>query len=165
VIASPKEVAQQSPESDLKRRNTWAGGLTLALFALTACGESATTADPPPFEAAGNWLYLGPSDIPHTLTITNTSMKYTDVEGAWSSTWKITTYDNGLHHFQVTLDNGVGAYLPMGQSMSGAYDKGPALLTVQLASGSSYPALQGVGTCTADASGTPLPNCRLYVKQ
>lgn len=141
-----------------------AKGLTLALLSLCACGGSDATPAPAAFEAEGKWLYLGPSDIPHTLAITRTSMTYTDVEGAWSSNWTIKAYDNQLHHFQVAFDSGVGAYLPMAQMTSGAYDRGSSLLTVQLAIGTSYPALQGAGSCT-DAGGMPLPDCRLYVKQ
>jgi len=148
---------------------TWLGtGLIVALLALTGCGGDANkpaTSDPGPFEAEGKWLYLGPSDIPHNLTITRTSMMYTDVEGGWSSNWKVTTYDNALHHFQVVFDTGMGSYLPMGQSMSGAYDLGTTFLTVQLANGTSYPPLLGPGTCTGDMAGTPIPDCRLYVKQ
>jgi hypothetical protein len=90
-------------------------------------------------------------------------MTYTDVEGAWSSKWAIKAYDNKLHHFQVAFETGMGNYRPMGQTMSGSYDRG-SLLTVQLANGTSYPALQGAGSCT-DAGGTPIPDCRLYAKQ
>jgi len=153
--------------SESKMTTSWlAVGLVLVVSLLTGCGgDSATTSDPGPFEAEGKWLYLGPSDIPHTLAITRTSMTYTDVDGAWSSNWTITSYDNQLHHFQVAFETGVGTYLPVGQSMSGAYDKGSSLLTVQLANGSAYPALQGAGTCTAAAGGMPIPDCRLYVKQ
>ena len=139
-------------------------------LALTACGEDAA---PPkeepvprePFELEGAWLYLGPSDGPHTLTIGPTSMGYADIDAKWSSTWTIKSYDNVLHHFQVAFDSGSGAYLPVGQIMSGAYDLSGVLLTVQLANGASAPELQGPGTCTAPASGAALPDCRLYIKQ
>lgn len=145
-------------------RTTWLGlGLTLALVTLTGCGDDEPPADPGPFEAEGNWLYLGPSDVPHTLTITRTSMKYADVDGMWSSSWKIKAFDNALHRFQVELEGGVGSYLPMGQSMSGAYAKADKSLTVQLANGSSYPELKGAGSCIDSASSMPLPECRLYV--
>jgi hypothetical protein len=92
-------------------------------------------------------------------------MVYADVGGAWTSKWTIQASDNALHHFQVTFDSGSGDYLPRGQSMSGAYDVMGTLLTVQLASGTSYPPLQGPGTCTGAADGMPLPECRLYIKQ
>lgn len=160
------QLSRKTGRKDLARL---ALGLTLVLPALTGCGGDSggnpQAADPGPFEAEGKWLYLGPSDIPHTLSITRTSMVYTDVDGMWSSNWTIKAYDNGLHHFQVTFDTGVGAYLPVGQTMSGTYDLGTTLLTVQLASGDSYPPLQGAGTCTADVGGMPVPDCRLYVKQ
>ena len=94
------------------------------------------------------------------------AMSYTDVAGAWSSKWTTKAYDNGTRHFQVTFDSGTGTYLPVGQSMSATYQVTGTLLTVQLASGlTSYPALQGAGTCTSDADGTPIPECRLYIKQ
>ena len=143
---------------------TWLGAPMLALLMLTGCGDDAPAPDPGPFEIEGQWVYLGPSDVPHTLTITRTSMAYADVDGKWSSSWAIKAYDNTLHHFHVTFDTGVGAYLPMGQAMSGSYDLGPPFLTVQLASGDSYPALQSPGACTAETSGMPLPECRLYHK-
>jgi hypothetical protein len=139
--------------------------LTVMLVALSGCG----TNDPAPpsaaFDIEGAWLYLGPSDVPHTLTIDRTSMVYTDVEGQWSSSWTLKTHDNGAHHFQVVFGSGSGTYLPVGQSMSGAFEVTGTLLTVQLAKDlTSYPPLQSPGTCTATADGTPIPDCRLYVK-
>jgi hypothetical protein len=138
--------------------------VTLGMM-LSACGGDDTAAPPEPFELAGAWLYLGPSDVPHHLTISQTTMTYDDVEGHWSSSWTIKAYDNGSNHFQVALAAGSGTYLPVGQSMSGAYDVGGTLLTVQLAKeSSSYPQLQGPGTCTGTTDGAPVPDCRLYVK-
>lgn len=117
------------------------------------------------FAIDGSWSYLGPSDVPHDLAITDTSMAYTAEAGDWSSHWTITTYDNALHHFQVVFDSGSGSYLPSGQSMSGTYDVSGAALTIQLAQGlTSYPELTAPGTCTAPADGTPVPECRLYIK-
>lgn len=93
-------------------------------------------------------------------------MVYTDVAGAWSSKWTIMSYDNGSHHFQIAFDSGEGTYLPVGHSMSGTYQLSDTLLTVQLASGlSSYPTLQDAGTCTSETDGTPVTDCRLYIKQ
>jgi hypothetical protein len=139
--------------------------VALALVA-SGCGGSTKEPPPDPFEIDGAWTYLGPSDVPHDLTVADGSMVYTDVEGQWSSHWTIKAYDNGLHHFQVTFDSGSGTYLPSGQSMSGAYEVSGPLLTVQLASGlSAYPPLQGAGTCTSATDGTPIPDCRLYIKQ
>jgi hypothetical protein len=142
-----------------------ATAITMAMLALTGCAEDAVTPEAEPLEIEGPWLYLGPSDGPHTLTIGRTSMVYADIGGAWSSNWTIKGHDNGLHHFQVAFQSGSGTYLPMGQSMSGVYDVSGTLLTVQLANGASYPQLQGPGTCTAAADGMPVPECRLYVKQ
>jgi len=143
--------------------------LTLVTLALAGCADDAAKPGPEPapepFEIEGAWLYLGPSDGPHDLTIARTSMVYTDVDGKWSSTWTMKAYDNGLHHFQVAFASGSGAYLPVGQSMSGAYDVTGTLLTVQLADGAAYPQLEGPGTCTAAADGMPVPGCRLYVKR
>jgi hypothetical protein len=110
-------------------------------------------------------LYLGPSDGPHTLKIARTTIDYADVSGSWASKWTITARDNGLRHYQMQFDSGTGPYLPMGQLMSAAYDVSGTLLTVVLANGSSYPQLQGAGTCTAAADGAPVPGCSLYVKQ
>jgi hypothetical protein len=147
-------------------RTCWLSSVFAAtLLTLAGCGEGASTPDPGPSEIEGKWLYLGPSDGPHTLTITRASMAYADIGGQWSSNWIVKRYDNDLHHFQVSFDTGTGSYLPTGQSMSGTYDVGATLLTIQLASGSSYPELRGPGTCTAAAGGTPEPECRLYVKQ
>jgi len=140
----------------------------VALLALSGCGSDAVTPAPAPapFAIDGNWLYLGPSDGPHTLTIGKGSMIYTDVAGNWSSNWTIKAYDNGLHHFQVAFGSGTGTYLPVGASMSGSYDVTGTLLTVQLAKDlTAYPPLQGPGTCTGTADGMPVPECRLYVKQ
>jgi len=127
----------------------------------TGGAGSGGAANAPPFELAGKWTYLGPSDVPHDLTINQGSMLYEDVEGQWSSKWTITSYDNVLHHFQVTFDSSSGSYLPVGQSMSGTYDRGVAFLTIQLAKGSSYPPLEGAGSCTG-TDGTLIPECRLY---
>ena len=50
--------------------------------------------------------------------------------------------------------------------MSGTYDLSGTLLTVQLANGlASYPQLQSPGTCTGATDGTPIPDCRTYIKQ
>jgi hypothetical protein len=140
--------------------------LTMAMPALLGCGGGTTTPPPQAFELEGGWLYLGPSDGPHDLTIGQGSMVYTDIAGTWSSDWTIKAYDNGLHHFQVAFGSGSGTYLPVGQAMSGTYDLSGMLLTVQLASGlASYPNLQSPGTCTDGTDGTPVPDCRLYIKQ
>jgi hypothetical protein len=150
----------------MMRRCRLAAGILLATLALAGCSEDAApTAEPEPLQIEGPWLYLGPSDGPHTLTITRSSMVYADVGGAWTSNWTIQASDNVLHHFQVAFGSGAGEYLPVGQSMSGAYDLMGTLLTVQLANGASYPQLQGAGTCTGMADGMPLPDCRLYIKQ
>ena len=128
-------------------------------------GTGGTTAvQPDAFEVDGTWVYLGPSDMPHTLKISNGSMVYVDVDGQWSSNWTIKEYDNGLHHFQVVFESGTGTYLPVGQNMSGTYDLNGPILTVQLANGlGSYPPLQSAGSCT-DGS-TFIPDCRVYVSQ
>jgi hypothetical protein len=139
--------------------------ITVAMLASLGCGGS--SAPPPdPFELKGGWTYLGPSDGPHDLTIGDDAMVYTDVADTWSSIWIIKAYDNTLHQFQVTFNSGVGTYLPVGQSMSGAYDLTGALLTVQLANGlASYPPLRSAGSCTSDTDGAPIPECRTYIKQ
>jgi hypothetical protein len=141
--------------------------ITMAIPALVSCGGGTTTPPPAPFEIEGAWVYLGPSDGPHELTIGHGSMAYTDNDGKWSSKWTIKAYDNGLHHFQVAFDSGSGTYLPVGQTMSGTYEVGGTLLTVQLANGlASYPQLQSPGSCTRDTDGTAIPDCRVYyVKQ
>jgi len=136
------------------------------LVALSGCGSNTTTPQPEAFDLLGAWLYLGPSDGPHTLTVEHASMVYADVDGHWSSTWTIKTYDNAAHHFQVVFGSGSGTYLPVGGSMSGAYEVSGALLTVQLANDpASYPQLLSPGSCTSAADGTPVPECRLYVKK
>jgi hypothetical protein len=140
--------------------------LTVLLVALSGCGTSDTTLQPAAFELDGAWLYLGPSDVPHDLTINQGSMVYADVDGHWSSNWSIKAYDNAAHHFQLVFSSGSGTYLPVGESMSGAYDVSGTFLTVQLAKGlASYPPLQSPGTCTGTADGTPIPDCRIYVKK
>lgn len=145
---------------------------TLLMLALSGCAADSAEPEPEdagkpaaePFALEGAWLYLGPSDGPHNLTISRTTMVYADVDGQWSSSWNIKAYDNVLHHFQVTFGTGSGAYLPVGQSMSGAYDVSGSLLSAQLANGDAYPQLESPGTCTAVADGNPAPDCRLYVK-
>jgi hypothetical protein len=140
--------------------------ITLAISGLAGCGGNSPAQQAEPFELVGKWLYLGPSDGPHTLMIGDGSMVYTDVAGKWSSRWRIRAYDNGLDHFQVDFESGSGTHLPVGQSMSGTYDLSGSLLSVQLANGlASYPKLQNAGTCTAESDGTPTPDCRLYVDQ
>jgi len=137
----------------------------LTLMVLSGCGADDASAPPEPFALQGSWLYLGPSDVPHTLTVSPSTMAYADVDGQWSSSWTLGAYDNSAHHFQVAFASGSGTYLPVGQSMSGSYDVGGTLLTVQLAQGlASYPQVQGPGTCTSPADGMPVPDCRLYVK-
>ena len=119
---------------------------------------------PDAFEVDGTWAYLGPSDRPHSLKISDGAMVYTDEAGQWSSNWTIKDYDNGLHHFQVVFESGTGTYLPVGQTMSGTYDLNDPILTVQLADGlGSYSPVQSPGSCT-DGS-TLIPECRVYVKQ
>ena len=112
----------------------------------------------------GSWLYLGPSDPTHTLVIDAASFVYTGVDVAWNSHWTIKATDNGLHHFQMAFASGTGPYLPMGQTLSGAYEVSGTLLSVQLASGTAYPELKSAGTCTSAADGTPIPGCGLYIK-
>jgi hypothetical protein len=117
-----------------------------------------------PFELAGKWLFLGPSEGLHNLTITDESMEYSDVEGKWSSKWSIKSYDNGLHHFQMTFVSGDGTYLPTGQSMSATYEVDAQIMSLQLAGGTgSYPTLKSPGSCT-ESDSTPIPDCRLYMK-
>lgn len=141
--------------------------IATAILTLPGCGGDDTTpSHTEPFEIKGAWLYLGPSDVPHNLTISDGSMVYTDVVGNWSSNWTIKAYDNGLRHFQVVFGSGSGTYIPVGDSMSGAYDVSGAALTVQLAKGlAAYPPLQGPGTCTGATDGMPIADCRLYIKQ
>ena len=104
-------------------------------------------------------------DRSHDLVIGDSSMGYKAVAGDWSSDWTVNAYDNDLHHFQVVFKAGTGTYLPVGQSMSGSYELSGTLLTVQLSNDlTTYPTVQGAGTCTNAADGMPLPNCRLYVK-
>lgn len=116
------------------------------------------------FELDGAWTYLGPSDGPHDLTIGHGSMVFKDVGGTWSSNWTIKTYDDALHHFQIEFVSGTGTYLPTGKDVSATYDLAGSLLSIQSAAGVAYPTLQGAGSCTDPADGTPLPECRLYIK-
>jgi len=140
--------------------------ITMAMVALLGCGGGPTTPPPEALGIEGGWTYLGPSDGPHDLTISQGSMVYTDVEGMWSSHWTIKAADKDLPHFQVTFDSGSGTYLPVGQSMSGTYELSNTVLTVQLANGlASYPQLQSPGTCTRESDGAPIPECRTYIKQ
>jgi len=129
-------------------------------------GSSASGGSPPPFELDRGWIYLGPSDGPHDLTIGHGSMEYKDVDGQWSSKWTIKSYDNEMHHFRVAFDSGSGTYLPDDQKISGTYDLTGNTLTIQLANGaSSYPELKGAGSCTPEETGgTPVPDCRVYTK-
>src|SRR5688572_24608947 len=123
-----------------------------AMLAISGCGgddgdETPSPQTVEPFELDGAWIYLGPSDVPHNLTIGDSTMGYKAVAMDWSSDWTIKAYDNDLHHFQAVFRSGSGTYLPMGQSTSGTYDLSGALLTIQLAQGlSSYPTVQGAGT-------------------
>src|SRR5213083_2286858 len=91
--------------------------LLVLLVALSGCGASDTAPQPAAFAIEGAWLYLGPSDVPHDLTIDHGSMVYADVDGHWTSSWSIKTYDNAAHHFQVVFSSGSGSYLPVGDSM------------------------------------------------
>jgi hypothetical protein len=146
-----------------------AATIAMAALALSGCGgdDPAPTPQPKPepFELDGAWIYLGPSDVPHDLVIGDSSMAYKAVAGDWSSDWTLKAYDNEVHHFQIVFKSGSGTYLPMGTSLSGAYELSGTLLTVQLAPDlTAYPQVQGAGTCTGPADGMPLPNCRLYIK-
>jgi hypothetical protein len=140
--------------------------LAMAMLALLGCGGDTTTPPPEALDIEGGWTYLGPSDGPHDLTVGQAAMVYTDVAGQWSSNWTIKAVDNGLHHFQVAFASGSGTYLPVGQSMSGTYELSNTLLTVQLANGlASYPPLESPGSCTRATDGTPIPDCRTYIKK
>ena len=144
--------------------------ITLATMTLLGCGGGTTPAPSEAFELDGTWLYLGPSDGPHTLKISdgkisNGKMAYADIDGLWASNWTIKAYDNGLHHFQVVFEAGTGTYLPVGQNMSGTYVLNGEILTVQLANGlGSYSSVQSPGSCT-EGGNTLIPDCRLYMKQ
>jgi hypothetical protein len=155
------------------RMSCLAATVAIAISGLLGCGandapaKTTTTPPPaPPFELDGAWIYLGPSDPPHILTVTDTSMNYDAVAGDWSSDWDIKHYDNALHQFQIVFKSGTGTYLPMGQNLSGTYDLNGTVLTIQLAQGlATYPPLQDAGTCTSATDGTPVPNCSLLIKQ
>ena len=129
-------------------------------------GNSSGGANVEAFELDGSWIYLGPSDAPHDLKISNGTMSFIDVAGAWASNWTVKSHDDTLNHFQLAFVSGSGSYLPVGESLSATYDVAGTLLTMQLAQGvDSYPPLQGAGTCTSATDGTPLPDCKLYIKQ
>jgi hypothetical protein len=139
--------------------------ITMATLALSGCSSDTTTPQAAAFELDGSWIYLGPSDVPHDLKIGSGSASFTDVAGSWASNWTVKSYDNELNHFQLVFVSGSGSYLPVGQSKSAAYDLSGSLLTIQLAEGlASYPPLQGAGSCTSATDGTPLPDCKLYIK-
>jgi len=138
--------------------------MTVTAMALGSCGGD-TAAPRPAFELDGSWVFLGPGDGPHSLRISDTSMDYADLDGQWSSSWSLQQYDNALHHFQVTFDSGSGTYLPVGQNMSGTYALNGVMLAVQLENSSgSYPPMKSPDSCT-EADSTPIPDCRLYMKQ
>jgi hypothetical protein len=130
-----------------------------------ATGGSSTGGAPPEaFELQGTWLYLGPWDAVHTLEITNASMTYTDIAGEWSSNWTITEYDNALHHFQLAFESGTGTYYPTGENVSGTYDLGDQILTVQVAGGlASYPAMESPGSCLQGAD--RIVDCGIYMRE
>ena len=46
-------------------------GTTIAMLAIPGCGGSTSTPPPEAFAIDGAWSYLGPSDVPHDLTISN----------------------------------------------------------------------------------------------
>lgn len=144
--------------------------MTVAPMTFLGCTENADkrqqdgSAQHTDFEPDGSWLFLGPSDGPHTLKISNDSMVYADIDGQWTSTWTIKAYDNDLRHFQIVFKSGTGTYLPVGQSMSGTYAMTQAILTVQLSEGlGSYPTMESPGSCMDGAAA--IPDCRLYVGQ
>jgi len=142
-----------------------AATMILATVALLGCGGDEKTVPPDPFELDGEWLYLGPWDGGHTLEIGDGSMVYADVDGAWSSAWSVTEYDNGLRRFQIAFESGNGTYLPVGQKLSGTYDSSGTILTVQLADGAdSYEPVQSPGSCATGASEL-IANCRVYLSQ
>lgn len=147
------------------RRLAFAIAVASGFASTAACGGNSTSSPAAAFELDGAWTYLGPSDRPHDLTIAPGSMVFKDVEGQWSSSWTIKSYDNALHHFQLGFTSGTGTYLPAGTDQSATYDLSGSLLSIQMATGSaSYPSLQGAGTCTSAADGKPLSDCRLYIK-
>ncbi|HEY3256979.1 MAG TPA: hypothetical protein VGJ91_23645, partial [Polyangiaceae bacterium] len=84
--------------------------ITLATLALAGCSSDAATPPVQAFELDGSWIYLGPSDVPHDLKISNGTMAFTDVAGAWASNWTIKSYDNDLNHCQLTFVSGSGSY-------------------------------------------------------
>ena len=140
------------------------GGSSTGMGGSSTGTGGTTTVQPDAFEVDGAWVYLGPSDTPHSLKISNGAMVYSDEDGQWSSNWTIKDYDNGLHHFQVVFESGTGTYLPVGQNMSGTYDLTGLILTVQLANGlGSYAPLLSPGSCTEGSAF--IPDCRVYVKQ
>ena len=120
---------------------------------------------PAAFELQGDWVFLGPGSLEHTLKIGGGSMVFTDVNGAWSSNWTTKDYDNGLHHFEIVFKSGTGTYFPVGQNVSGTYVLDAMILTLQLANGlGSYAPVTSPGSCT-EGAGTPIANCNLYMKQ
>jgi len=140
--------------------------ITMATLALAGCSSDTTTPQVQAFELDGSWIYLGPSDAPHDLKISNGSAAFIDVAGSWTSNWTVKSYDNDLNRLQLVFVSGSGSYLPVGESLSATYDLSGPVLTLQLAKGlTSYPPLQGAGTCTSATDGAPLPDCKLYIKQ
>jgi len=100
------------------------------------------------------------------LKISGGSAAFIDVAGTWTSNWTVKSYDNELNHFQLVFVSGSGSYLPVGESMSAAYELNGTLFTLQLAKGlASYPPLQGAGTCTGATDGVPIPDCKLYIEK
>jgi len=144
--------------------STGMGGASTGMGGSSTGMGGTTTVQPGAFELDGTWVYLGPSDTPHSLKISNGAMVYADEAGQWSSNWTVKDYDNGLHHFQVVFETGTGTYLPVGQNMSGTYDLNVPILTVQLANGlASYATVRSPGSCTEES--TFIPDCRVYMKE
>jgi hypothetical protein len=154
--------------------------LALATMALPSCSDTskaqpdastptdasvATDASVPhgDFELNGSWLYLGPWDQLHTLTITNTSLVYSGEGGDWSSTFTLKDFDNDLQRFQMVFKSGNGSYMPTGQSLSGTYDLSGAILAIQLTNGlGSYSPIEA--SCLT-AGSERIANCGRYMKQ
>ena len=143
----------------------------LATMALPGCGGKGGTKPLQPdasaqieaFELDGLWLHLGPTGVGYSLTIGNGSMVY-DGDEEWSSNWTIKEYDNELHRFQVAFESGTGAYLPVGQDMSGTYVLDGVILTVQLANGiGSYSPVTRPGSCTD--GDIVIDDCNLYLSK
>lgn len=167
--SSKSSSAAGGTTANSSKGSTAAGGTTASSSTgstAAAGGSDEPGANCEDFELSGSWLYLGPWDGEHTLSISSQSLEYADINQGWKASFGLKTCDNDLDRFEIVFGSGDGEYSPVGEEFSGTYVLQDAILTLQLKQGlNNFVPVQSPGSCTAEPGGEAIPDCKLYMRQ